>query len=110
MKISPLEWSQRASQFQPLLLSWSPEAKKSFDLSVQDVKVWDKKETSLLSSFIEEEQKKWNVPGVVVLILQNQEVVFSKGFGVRKKGEKEKVDEKTPFMIGSVTKPLTTLL
>lgn len=48
------------------------------------------------------------VPGAAVAIVEKDRVVLSSGYGVRKLGGKELVDEETMFAIGSVTKALTT--
>lgn len=52
----------------------------------------------------------FNVPGAAVAVVQNGDVVYLKGFGVTAFGGTQAVDADTMFMIGSITKPLTTLL
>jgi CubicO group peptidase (beta-lactamase class C family) len=63
-----------------------------------------------LSNFVTEGQKASGVPGVSVGIIQDGEIVFSGGFGVRELGKPEKVDGDTLYMIASNSKGLTTLL
>ncbi len=63
-----------------------------------------------LSNFVRAGQEASGVPGVSVGIIQNGEVVFSGGFGVRELGKPEKVDGDTLYMIASNSKGLTTLL
>ncbi len=63
-----------------------------------------------LSKYIEDGQKASGVPGVSVGIIQNGEIVFAGGFGVRELGKPEKVDGDTLYMIASNSKGLTTLL
>jgi CubicO group peptidase (beta-lactamase class C family) len=63
-----------------------------------------------LSAFTETAMKELKVPGVAVGILQDGEVVFAGGFGVRELGRPEKPDADTRFMIASNTKALTTLM
>jgi CubicO group peptidase (beta-lactamase class C family) len=63
-----------------------------------------------LTDFIETAMKELSVPGVGLAIVDNGQVVFSGGFGVRELGKPEKVEADTTFMIASNTKPLTTLL
>ena len=63
-----------------------------------------------LSAFTETAMKELRVPGVAVGILQDGEVVFAGGFGVREMGRPEKPDANTLFMVASNTKALTTLM
>src|SRR5579883_2204101 len=63
---------------------------------------WDE-----FSSFIEEQRTKRNIPGASVSVVQNDQVIFAKGFGTLRQGGKEKVDENTIFQIASVTKAFT---
>ena len=51
--------------------------------------------------------KDWGLPGLAVAVVKNDQVVFAKGFGVRKIGESTPVDEKTLFAIGSSSKAFT---
>ncbi|HXG92752.1 MAG TPA: serine hydrolase [Blastocatellia bacterium] len=51
--------------------------------------------------------KDWDVPGAAIAIVKNDQIVFAKGYGVRKFGEQTPVDEKTLFAIGSASKAFT---
>src|SRR3954469_13777107 len=46
------------------------------------------------------------VPGLAVAGVHDDKVVYAKGFGVRKVGTHERVDENTVFQLASVSKPL----
>lgn len=46
-------------------------------------------------------------PGLAVAIIKNGKVIFARGYGVRKVGGEERVDENTIFPIASVTKVFT---
>lgn len=63
-----------------------------------------------IADFVEKMRKDYEVPGVAVGIVQDGKVVMSRGFGVRRLGQPEKVDGDTRFMIASNTKALTTLM
>ena len=63
-----------------------------------------------LTQFIAQGLEVSGVPGTSVGIIQDGEVVFSGGFGVRKLGSPEPVDGDTTYMIASNSKGLTTLL
>lgn len=57
-----------------------------------------------IDEYIAKAQKDWNVPGLAVAIVKDGKVVLSKGYGIREKGGKDKVDENTLFAIASNTK------
>ncbi len=51
----------------------------------------------------------WNVPGLALVIVKDDEVILSKAYGVRDMNKLEKVDEHTLFSIGSNTKAFTAM-
>jgi CubicO group peptidase (beta-lactamase class C family) len=51
-----------------------------------------------------------HVPGAAVAVVQNGEVVYQQGFGVRELGGSEPVTPDTLMMIGSITKPMTATM
>jgi CubicO group peptidase (beta-lactamase class C family) len=63
-----------------------------------------------LSAFVESGRKHLKVPGVSLGIVQNGEVVFADGFGLREINGKAKPDGDTLYMVASNTKALTTLM
>jgi CubicO group peptidase (beta-lactamase class C family) len=63
-----------------------------------------------LTDFVETAMKELSIPGVGLALIDNNQVVFAGGVGVRELGKPEKVDADTTFLIASNTKPLTTLL
>jgi CubicO group peptidase (beta-lactamase class C family) len=60
--------------------------------------------------YAEEARQAWQVPGMALAVVLDDKVVFAKGYGVKKVGGSEKVDEHTIFQIGSTTKAFTSLL
>lgn len=52
--------------------------------------------------------QKTGVPGVSVAVVYRDQVIYLKGFGVRKLGEEQAVDADTVFQIASVSKPIST--
>jgi CubicO group peptidase (beta-lactamase class C family) len=52
----------------------------------------------------------FQVPGIAVAIIKDNEVVLSKGFGVLKHGSEEKVNADTLFGVASNTKAMTSAL
>lgn len=57
---------------------------------------------------VAESLKEWDVPGVAIGVVKDDQVVFSDGFGVRQLGEQSPVDEETLFSIASTSKGFTT--
>ena len=49
----------------------------------------------------------WDVPGVAIAVIKGDQVVFAKGYGVRKLGDAAPVNERTLFAIGSSSKAFT---
>src|SRR5262245_45919852 len=52
--------------------------------------------------------QKTGVPGLAVAVVYRDEVVYLKGFGVRKAGEDGRVDADTVFQLASVSKPIAS--
>ena len=61
-----------------------------------------------LDDFVTQKMAEYEVPGAVVGIVENDTVVYLKGFGVREIGKPQKVDPDTRFQIASVSKYVTT--
>jgi len=57
--------------------------------------------------YINKALKDWGVPGLAIAIVKNDQVVFARGYGVRKLGDSTPVDDKTLFAIGSSSKAFT---
>lgn len=61
-----------------------------------------------LDSYVVDAMGKTKVPGVSVAVVYKDQVVFLKGYGVRKAGERAPVDPDTVFEIASFSKPLAS--
>lgn len=59
---------------------------------------------------ITEAMQAFNIPGVAVAIVENDQVVFSQGFGLKEYGKPDKVTSDTLFGIASNTKAMTVAL
>jgi CubicO group peptidase (beta-lactamase class C family) len=57
--------------------------------------------------YVNKALKEWDVPGVAIAIVKNDQIVLAKGYGIRRVGEATPVDEKTLFAIGSSSKAFT---
>jgi CubicO group peptidase (beta-lactamase class C family) len=60
-----------------------------------------------LNEYIVKAMQDWETPGLALAIVRNDSVIFMKGYGVRKMGEKDPVTPKTMFAIASTTKAMT---
>ena len=58
----------------------------------------------VIEKYIERARIDWNIPGMAVGIVKDGEVLSSKGYGVLKEGESQKVDENSLFAVASNTK------
>ena len=61
-----------------------------------------------LPSYIEQGLKDWNVPGLAIAVVKDDKVVYARGFGVRRLGSPDPVDEHTIFDIASTSKQITS--
>lgn len=63
-----------------------------------------------LDTYIEQARVKWEVPGLAVAMVEDDSIIFAKGYGVRELGKLEKVDAHTLFAVASNTKAFTAAL
>ncbi|MYA63635.1 MAG: beta-lactamase family protein, partial [Gemmatimonadetes bacterium] len=57
-----------------------------------------------LADHIRASMADWDLPGLAVAVVHDDEVVFAEGFGVKELGRDDPVDAHTLFQIGSVSK------
>lgn len=103
-------FSRRGAQVQQIVFGLDVPGVTDEDLSGKPALALDGERLAKLTAFIESAREKTHVPGAAVAVVQDGKIVLSKGFGVRERGKKEPVTDRTRFMIGSVTKSLSTLL
>ena len=60
-----------------------------------------------LDSYIEQAVREWEIPGLAIAVVQDDRVVYARGFGERRLGSGAPVDEHTLFAIASTTKAMT---
>ena len=63
-----------------------------------------------LDTYIEQAMADWEVPGLAIAVVKDDNVVRAKGYGLREVGKYELVDEHTVFAVGSTTKAFTAAL
>jgi CubicO group peptidase (beta-lactamase class C family) len=57
--------------------------------------------------YVNKALRDWEVPGLAIAIVKNDQVIFARGYGVKKLGDPAPVDERTLFAIGSSSKAFT---
>lgn len=65
---------------------------------------------SKLESYAVSAQKQWGIPGMAIAVIQDDRVIYTKGFGVKKLGGTDPVDANTVFQVGSTSKAFTAAL
>jgi len=60
-----------------------------------------------IDHFVHQAMQTWNVPGLALVIVKDDQTLVSKGYGIREMDKPETVDEHTLFAIGSNTKAFT---
>lgn len=103
--------SRRGSELNIMLESWKPIGFKEIQINQNKAKDWTEDDTQHFEKFFSDTMLKFQVPGAAIAIIRKDgKMLYSKGFGVKQLGGNNPVTVDTPFMIGSTTKPLTTLL
>ena len=62
-----------------------------------------------LDQFVQTQMQTWKVPGLAIAVVQNGQVIYSHGFGLRDVNAHLPVTSKTIFAIGSISKSFTSL-
>jgi CubicO group peptidase (beta-lactamase class C family) len=101
---------KRSAQMNTAIGTWKPKGLQEESFAGRTAHALDATRLAALERFIEDARTQTKVPGASIAIVQGGRVVYEKGFGVRRVGGKEPVTSKTLFMIGSMTKSLTTLM
>ena len=103
-------FSRRQAQMAEVLQNWKPEGLAEPSLAGSQRRKWEEKQSAEMGEFLRRSMAELHIPGAAIAVVQGGRVVFAKGFGVTKIGSIERVHSDTRFMIGSSTKPLTTLM
>lgn len=68
------------------------------------------KQLQEFDTYVETVRQQWQVPGLSIAVVKDNQVIFKKGYGVRELGKPEPVDTQTLFACASTTKAMTTTL
>lgn len=103
-------FDRRLAQILTVLTSFKVPGMQEESFAGKTANKMDTKRLQELVTFIEATREECRVPGAAVGLVQDGKLIFEQGFGVRRLGMQEPITAETLFMIGSVTKPLTTLM
>jgi CubicO group peptidase (beta-lactamase class C family) len=103
-------YQKRASQLQIINSGYTIAALEETDLSDAEPLPLTEALQAELEGYLLDKMQEWEVPGAAMAIVQDGELVYAKGFGVRDLDNQEPVTPETQMMIGSTTKSMTTLL
>ena len=101
---------RREPQVTRVLSSLRPKAYVPETLLGKQVQALDAARIASLAQFVEDARIRLGIPGIGLGIVQDGEVKYAGGFGVREIGSKQNVDASTRFLTASITKPLTSLM
>jgi CubicO group peptidase (beta-lactamase class C family) len=101
---------RRGAQLNIAVGSLHVAARTEEDLSGRKAHTLDAARAEQLVAFAERARQQAKVPGVALAVVQNGRVVLERGLGVQALGGSDAVTPTTLFMIGSMTKPLTSLM
>lgn len=102
--------AKRSAAARSMLGSLARVGFESEDLAGRTAALMTPEKVELLLDFVKTSADALSVPGVGIGIIQNGEVVFSGGVGVKSVETGDAIDGDTRFMIASNTKGMTTLL
>jgi CubicO group peptidase (beta-lactamase class C family) len=63
-------------------------------------------EWAAFDAYVAQSARDWRVPGMAIAVVHGDSLVFARGYGLRKVGAADRVDEHTRFAIGSTTKAI----
>jgi len=102
--------SRRGAQLTEIFGSWKPPGYKEVSLKDAVAPAWTDQHSQQLKTFLLGAMAQMQIPAVSIAVVQGGRVVYTEGYGTRSVSEVAPVSPHTRFMIGSSTKPLTTLL
>ncbi|MGB3714314.1 MAG: serine hydrolase domain-containing protein [Candidatus Promineifilaceae bacterium] len=101
---------QRSSQIQIISSGFNISDLETVDLSGVEPLLLTDELVVEFEAFIAEKMDQLDVPGASIAVVQDGQLVYANGFGVRSHETGEAVTPETLMMVGSTTKSLTTML
>ncbi|HEY8072857.1 MAG TPA: serine hydrolase domain-containing protein [Labilithrix sp.] len=103
-------FARRGAQLRQIVFGMKVPGVEDENLANATMQPLDGDRAKTFEAFVEATRVKTKTPGVAVAVVQNGKIVYEHAFGVREVGKKDPVTLKTTFMIGSVTKSMSSLL
>ena len=101
---------RRSAQVNIIASGFEISGLETTDLTGTEPLTVDETVTGELEAYVTDALKRFGIPGAAVAVVQNGEVVYEGGFGVKSMGGGEPITAETNMMIGSTGKSLTTML
>jgi len=110
IEADPGSLDRRAADLDALLGSLTPAGMKDESFVGRLPNALEGARAVALDRFVGDALTKLAVPGAAVAVVERGRVVYERAFGVRELGGPAKVSRDTLFLVGSVTKPMTSLM
>ncbi len=101
---------RRDAQIEVIFNSLLPRDYRRETFAGRSARRLDQARVDALATMIQTAQRDYDIPGVALGLIQDGEIIFAGGFGVREAGRSEPVDADTLFNVASIGKAWTTLL
>src|SRR4029450_13869014 len=88
----------------------APRGKQSVDLSGVAAPQLPGDRRSAFEGYLSDAITRYGVPGAAVAVIQGGEGAYLRGVGVKERGDTRPGTPDTLFIIGSITKPISTML
>ncbi|MBZ0287498.1 MAG: beta-lactamase family protein, partial [Anaerolineae bacterium] len=102
--------TERASQLQIVASGLTINSVEKIDLTGVKPLALTGDRADEFERYIQDTLEQLEIPGAAVAVVQDGEIVYSKGFGVRELGQDDPVTPETLMMVGSTTKSMTTMM
>ncbi len=67
------------------------------------------KQIKAFDAYVEQARQAWKVPGLAVAVVKDNQIIFTKGYGLKELGKPDPVDTQTLFSCASTTKAMTAV-
>jgi CubicO group peptidase (beta-lactamase class C family) len=102
--------SRRSAELSTALWSLQPPGMHEESFQGRPVRPFDEASAKALDAFLAASLARLEVPGAAVAVIAKGTVVYERALGVRALGKPDPVTVSTLFMMGSITKPMTTMM
>jgi CubicO group peptidase (beta-lactamase class C family) len=79
------------------------------NITAQNKKQNLQEKITAFDGYVQKGMLAWQIPGMAIAIVKNNEIIFTKGYGLREIGTGKKVGTKTFFTCASTTKAMTAV-